>query len=120
MNIHIALAIFHIFIVAPILITIGYMQASTPSWVYWTMLVLGCGILVFHLYKAILKYFAKSISMWINLIHVFYVAPLLIYIGYKQKESLRYSYELLLMLGFAALGYHTLSLVRSIETLDKF
>jgi high-affinity Fe2+/Pb2+ permease len=120
MNIHIALALFHIFLVAPLFFVVGYMQASTPTWVYWGMLVLGCGIFAYHLYKTFIKYMTKSMSMWINLIHVLVIAPVLIYIGYKQKESLRFSYELLMMLGFAAIGYHTLSLVRSIETLEKF
>jgi hypothetical protein len=75
--------------------------------------------LVYHAYKAYLRYIYKSNIFWVNLLHVIFVAPLLIYIGYNQKETLRFGYELLFMGGFAALGYHILSLVRSIETIDR-
>ena len=55
--------------------------------------------------------------MWINLIHVFYIAPLLIFVGYNEKETPRYGYELMALVGFAALGYHMYSLVTSINLL---
>jgi lantibiotic modifying enzyme len=36
-------------------------------------------------------------------------------IGYHKKETPRSAYEITLMLGFAAIGYHLFSLVRNIE-----
>ena len=44
------------------------------------------------------------------------VAPLLLWIGYYGKETSRAAYELLLMTGFAALGYHLYSLALQANT----
>jgi hypothetical protein len=44
-----------------------------------------------------------------------FVAPLLLYIGYHKKDTPRSAYEITMMLGFAAIGYHLFSLVRNIE-----
>lgn len=71
---------------------------------------------MYHGYKAFNRYLSGSSALWINLIHVFYVAPLLIYIGYKGRETPRYAYELLALIGFAALGYHTYNLIVSMNT----
>lgn len=57
--------------------------------------------------------------IWVNLVHVLYVAPLLIYIGYKEKDTPRYAYELLALLGFAALGYHIYSLVVNMNIIHE-
>lgn len=116
---HIVIALFHIFLVAPLFFVVAYMRGNTPEWLYWIMLILGLVVLVYHAYKGYIKYMFKSNSVWVNLIHVLFVAPLLIYIGYRQKETLRFAYELLFMGGFAVVGYHTLSLVRSLETMDR-
>ena len=43
---------------------------------------------------------------WINYLHILIVGPLLLFIGYKNTETPRYAFELLLMLGFASIGYH--------------
>lgn len=53
--------------------------------------------------------------IWVNLIHMLYVAPLLIYIGYREKFTPRYAYELLALIAFAALGYHTYNLILSMN-----
>lgn len=119
MNTHIFYNIFHIFLVAPLFFIVGYIRSNTPIWLYWTLLVLGCVVLVYHAFRFMVRYANKSTFMWVNAIHVLFIAPLMIYIGYNQKESLRFSYELLLMLGFAALGYHMFSLVRELQTLDS-
>lgn len=44
--------------------------------------------------------------LWINVMHVLYIGPLLIYIGYNKKDTPRYAYEILALFGFGALGYH--------------
>jgi hypothetical protein len=119
MNSHIVLSLFHIFLVAPLFLTVGFLRVNTPDWLYWTILILGLLIGVYHLYKLFIRYVNKTGGQWINLIHILFVTPLLVYIGYNKKETLRAAYELLLLGGFAALGYHVLSIVRSLETLDK-
>jgi hypothetical protein len=43
---------------------------------------------------------------WVNLIHILLVGPLLVYIGYNREKTARLYFELLMMLGFAAIGYH--------------
>ena len=117
MDPHIVIAIFHIIFVVPLFLVVGFLRANTPDWVYWVLLILGLFIAVYHLYKLFLRYTHKSGGQWINLIHVLFVAPLLVYIGYNKKESLRASYELLLLGGFGALGYHVLSIARSVDTI---
>jgi hypothetical protein len=43
---------------------------------------------------------------WVNLIHIILVGPLLVYIGYHGVKTARLYFELLMLLGFAAIGYH--------------
>ena len=45
-------------------------------------------------------------SPWVNYLHIFIVGPLLVKIGYDGDKTSRKYFELLLMLGFAAIGYH--------------
>ncbi len=115
MNTHIILAIFHIIFVAPLFFYIAFVRSDMPTWFYNVILVLGLGIMLYHGWKFIVRYMAKSSAIWINAIHVFYVAPLLIYIGYMKKETPRSGYELSALVGFAALGYHLYSLVSQLQ-----
>jgi hypothetical protein len=69
------------------------------------LLILGIIIIIYHSYKAYIKLKAGK-NPWVNWIHILLVGPLLIYIGYNNKNTPRLYYELLLMLGFAAIGYH--------------
>jgi hypothetical protein len=68
------------------------------------------------MYKAVLKYTA-GVSTWVNLIHILYIAPLMIYIGYKKTETPRSAYEILALVGFAALGYHVYHLILTANVL---
>jgi lipoprotein signal peptidase len=43
---------------------------------------------------------------WVSLIHILLVGPLLVFIGYNAEKTSRLYFELLMMLGFAAIGYH--------------
>lgn len=116
MDTHLLLALFHIFAVVPLFLYVALSRSNTVSGVYGFLLVLGAIIFLYHGYKAFNRYLSGSSALWINLIHVFYVAPLLIYIGYKGRETPRYAYELLALIGFAALGYHTYNLIVSMNT----
>jgi hypothetical protein len=44
------------------------------------------------------------------------VAPLLFWIGYYKKETSRQAYEMLLLLGFSAAGYHLYNLIVQLST----
>lgn len=100
------LNLFHILLVAPFFLWIGVSRSNVPSWVYTTLLILGIVLLVYHGYKSVLRYQQKSNFIWVNLIHAFIVAPILLYIGMKKKDTPRPAYEMLLLVSFAALGYH--------------
>jgi hypothetical protein len=115
MDTHVLLALFHIFFVVPLFLYVAISKAETHVNVYRVMLILGAIIFVYHAYKSLLRYNSGSSMLWVNLLHVLYVAPLMIYIGYKEKNTPRSAYELLALIGFAALGYHLYNLVISIN-----
>ena len=108
MDIHKLLNLFHILIVAPLFIYIGLKRDKINNWLYTLIMYLGIIVLLFHSYKV---YSKLNGNYWINLIHIFIVAPLLIYIGYNKQNTSRKFYEILLMLGFAVLGYHLYYLI---------
>ena len=118
-DIHFALSLFHLFIVVPFLMYIFIQRAATPAVVYNIVFIVGLFVLVYQTYKAMLRYSANSSSLWINLIHIFLIAPLLIYIGYNAKKSPRPAYELLGLITFAAFGYHLYSLVKLTQVIDE-
>lgn len=118
MDPHILLSLFHIFLVVPLFLYVAFQRAAIPNWLYTFLLILGTFILAYHGYKALLRARLMSPSLWINLLHVFYVAPLLLYIGYYGKNTPRPAYELMAMVGFAALGYHLYNLILSINSIQ--
>lgn len=107
----IALQTFHLAIVGPAFIYVGLSKETLPDWVFQTLGVLGLIILLYHAYRAYTK-MAESKSPWINLIHIFLIAPLMLWLGYMKKEAGRKYFEMLMMLGFAAMGYHGFYLIR--------
>jgi hypothetical protein len=112
---HFWLAIIHLLFVVPLFLYVGFTRAETPRWLYLALLAIGVVVLVYHGFKLIVRLKNRSGYSWVNAIHVLLVAPLLIYIGYNKKETPRSAYELLLMAGFAAGGYHLFSLVKQLE-----
>jgi hypothetical protein len=82
------------------------MKTNIPILFYPFLLGLGLCIIPYQIYKAY-QYFKKGINPWFCMIHIFLVGPLLIWIGYKREKTPSYAFDLLLMLGFAAIGYHT-------------
>jgi hypothetical protein len=118
LNEHVILNIFHLLFVAPLLIYVGVQRASLPEWAFNCLLGLGIVVLMYQLYKSYIKYSSGALSLWVNLIHVFIIAPLLIYIGAKGKNTPRSAFEMLLLLGFAAFGYHLYYLVLAANTVS--
>jgi hypothetical protein len=105
--------LFHIILVGGLFIYVGITRDALPKFMYPTLLVLGIIIFLYHIYKS----FVKPKRAWINYIHMFLIAPLLVYIGYNGyngTDTPRKFFELLLMAGFAAIGYHGFYLVRSV------
>ena len=119
MDIHLLLAVFHIIVVVPLFLFVGFQRAATPEWLYHTLFGLGIVLLVYHGSKAIIRIMARSASAWINVLHAVLIAPLLIWIGYFGKKTERPAYELLLIAGFGALGYHLKNLIVLTQTFIK-
>jgi hypothetical protein len=111
MNSHVILALIHVLVIVPALLFIGLAREQVPDSVFSALLPLGVFIGVYHAYKAYLK-IKDNQSPWINYIHIFLLAPLLIILGYYGKTANRKYFEMLLLLGFAAFGYHSLTLAR--------
>jgi len=97
--------LFHILLVGSLFLYVGIYRTTIPTLMYPILLGLGLFIIFYHSYKAY-NYMKLGKSYWVNLIHIFLVGPLLVYIGYNREKTARLYFELLLMLGFAAIGYH--------------
>jgi hypothetical protein len=119
MDFHFLLAVFHILFVVPLFLYVGLQRAATPEWLYNVVFGLGVLLLVYQGSKAAILVMARSSRAWINLFHAILIAPLLLWIGYYGKKTERPAYELLLIAGFGALGYHLKSLIVMSNTFVK-
>lgn len=97
--------LFHILIVGGLFLYVGINRDEIHPWLFTVLFYLGIVIFFYHVYK-VYNYLKAGKSTWVNLIHIFIVAPLLVYIGIYGTNTSRKYFELLLMLGFAAIGYH--------------
>jgi hypothetical protein len=97
--------LFHILFVGGLFLYFGITRTNHSKFVLRTLLYLGLFIVLYHVYK-VYHYIIHDKSYWVNLIHIFLVGPLLMYIGYYADETPRLYFELLMMLGFASIGYH--------------
>jgi hypothetical protein len=97
--------LFHILFVGSLFLYVGIQRTAIPSMMYPILFGLGLFIIFYHMYKAY-NYMKLGKGYWVNLIHIFIVGPLLVYIGYNREKTARLYFELLIMLGFASIGYH--------------
>jgi hypothetical protein len=112
---HVVLAIFHLLFVVPLFLAIGILRTSLPGWSFPVILGLGIVLFLYQGYKLVMRLLAGSSSAWINAIHVILIAPLLIYIGWNAEGTTRPAFELALLAGFAALGYHGYNLILAVH-----
>jgi hypothetical protein len=119
MDPYLLIAVLHVALIVPFLLWVGFNRAATPDWVYSVLLGVGLIVLIYHGYKAVGRWFAKSPVLWINVIHVLFIAPLMIWIGYYEKKTERAAYEMLLLVAFGALGYHLYKMVVISQTFIK-
>jgi hypothetical protein len=115
MNEHIILALVHLVVIVPFLLYVGMAREQVPESVYKVTLALGVIVLFYQSFKAYKK-LADGKSPWINYIHIFLLAPLLLIIGFNGKNTNRKYFEMLLMFAFAAAGYHSLTIMREIAS----
>ena len=97
--------LFHILIVGGLFLYVGIAKTDIPKPMYIFLLVLGIIIILYHGFK-VYKKLKDGKNPWVNYIHIFIVGPLLVYIGINREKTQRLYFELLLMLGFASIGYH--------------
>ena len=102
MNYHDLIHIFHVLVVGSLFLYVGIYREKVYKPLFTILLFLGFIVIFYHLYKI----FNIGKSVWVNLIHIFIVGPLLVYIGYSGEKTTRKFFEVLLMLGFASIGYH--------------
>jgi hypothetical protein len=111
-------SIFHIFVIAPILIFIGIYQPSNMVF-YYLLLFFGVVIIA----RFIMNWMNKSLYTLLYL-HALLIAPILIYVFYlhyrKYKNSKETSeeipkifYYLLINIGISATIYHSYKLISS-------
>jgi len=113
MEIRILVYLFHLLFVGPLLIYVGINRDKIPSVMFPILFYLGIFIILYHSYK-VYNNIKIGKSYWVNLFHILIVGPILVYIGYNREKTERLYYELLLMLGFAAIGYHGYYLIESL------
>lgn len=105
MDISTIVHLFHIFIVGSLFLYVGIKRDTlNPLW-FKVLFYLGIFIVFYHLFK-VYNYLRADKSIWVNLIHILLVGPLVTYIGYYGKDTSRKYFEMLLMLGYASIGYH--------------
>lgn len=97
--------LFHIIFVGSLFLYVGIMRDKIPLLLFPFLKYLGIFIILYHSYKAY-NNFLNNKSAWVNYIHIFLIGPLLIKIGYDGNKTSRKYFELLLMAGFASIGYH--------------
>jgi len=112
---HIFIALVHVILIVPLFMFVGAMRDKSPTVLFKALLILGTTVLGYHLWRLSVKYRSNVSGQWVNLIHILTIAPLLIYIGINEKDTPRYAYEILLMISFAALGYHMITLIKGIN-----
>jgi len=114
-DIHMSLALFHIFVVVPFLLYIVFLRGKLELWVFNILQIVGILLLIYQTYRAMVRWKSHSSGLWINLIHIFLIAPLIIYIGNSGYDTPRWAYELLAITAFGALGYHMYSVVLMVQ-----
>jgi|LauGreStaDraftv2_3_1035109.scaffolds.fasta_scaffold175011_2 hypothetical protein len=119
MDPYLLIGVMHVAFIVPFLLWVAFQRAASPDWVYNVLFGTGLLILVYHGIKAVGRFFAKSAMLWVNLIHVFLIAPLLIWIGYYGKKTERPAYDMLIIAAFGAFGYHLYKLVVVSQTFVK-
>jgi len=102
--------LFHILVVGSLFLYVGITKSNIPSLMYSVLTILGIVIILYHIFK-VYKKLQLGFNPWVNYIHILFVGPLLLYIGLNREKTPRPYFEIVLMLGFAAIGYHGYYLV---------
>ena len=104
--------LFHIIIVGSLFLYVGIKRTKIPKKLFHVLVGLGLFIVFYHIHKTY-NYITQDKTFLVNLIHIFIIGPLLVYIGYYGEKTPRPYFEILLMLGFASIGYHGYYLIEN-------
>ena len=99
--------LFHLVIVGSLFLYVGIKRNQIPEWLFSVLLGVGVIIWIYHAIKIYARLSAGQ-NPWVNFLHFFYIGPILMYIGHSRTDTPRYLYEMLLIFGFASIGYHGL------------
>lgn len=105
MELRVYIHLFHILFVGFLFLYVGIHRNKISAIMYPILLGLGLVIIFYHIFK-LYSYMMQGKGYWVNLIHILLVGPLLVFIGYNGEKTSRLYFELLMMLGFSAIGYH--------------
>jgi hypothetical protein len=105
MELRVYVHLFHILFVGFLFLYVGIYRNKISTIMYPILLSLGLIIIFYHSFK-LYSYMMQGKGYWVSLIHILLVGPLLVFIGYNADKTPRLYFELLMMLGFAAIGYH--------------
>jgi len=103
------LHLIHMLFSGPLLIYVALVQPTSP-YVYWLLLLLGIAICFKFTYSAFTTEFSQR-HVWFA-IHAILFSSLLIYVGSMGPDTPKVGYSLLLAVGIAAIGYHTIRLIQ--------
>jgi hypothetical protein len=109
MNISLA----YVLLIAPIFFYIGIAREQVPDIAFSALGLFGVGNFLLNAYWAYTKISGGN-SPWLNYINLFIISPLVIILVINGKTANRKYFEMLLMVAFAAFGYHLLSIIREI------
>lgn len=108
---HTVISVFHVLFVAPLFLYVGLARKEVPDMIFLLLGVMAAGMFLYHAYQAYSK-LSEGKSAWVNWIHIFLIVPLLAVLARYKKEASRRYFEMLLLLGFSAIGYHGLYFIR--------
>jgi len=99
----------HMLFSGPLLLYVALAQPKN-RYVYWLLMALAATICVKFAYTAFTTKLSER-HVWFA-IHGILFASLLFYVGWMGADTPHVGYSLLLAVGIAAIGYHTVRLVQ--------
>ncbi len=101
----------HVFVFFPLLAYLYYLGLNKKlnSGICKSIIAVAIIGIIYHSY---LLSKSKPYRMWVYLTHILLVFPLLLIIGYNCEDTPRMFFEMMLLLSFAALGYHSYLFVK--------
>jgi hypothetical protein len=106
-----AINILHIILIGPILLYIA-LEKNIHKHVYDILLALGITLSIYFIY-VIYLHKLSSYHVWL-IIHLLIFAPLLIWMGFAKEKTPRIIISLILAIGCAAIGYHSIRLFQKL------